>query len=143
MDFDQWIRNSVKCCACEASMAKSKNINICTLNKEATWEFPVWSNILVQHKHPEKRAIAIVCDECIKTNKPIKYAVEAGKDYSNIKYHLISELKKVPEITEKEVTESEKVLYKVWSRCPKCNKHGLFGFQPNGLCRCPECGTEF
>jgi len=107
VDSTVWIRENVKCCACGRPMKNSKNINGICLDKLATWENPVWGNILVKEKYPEKRAVAIICDDCVAKKSKIKFAVSWSNEYTNIQYHKIEELKDLPPIKEKDVLEAE------------------------------------
>lgn len=106
--LEHFIREKVKCCACGGSLKNSEYVNSICLDKLATWDFPVWNNILVANVHPEKRATAIVCDECIAKKRKVRFAVEWDEKHENIKYHPIESLKDLPPITEKEVEEAEK-----------------------------------
>ncbi|MEM2518630.1 MAG: hypothetical protein QXO49_06730 [Candidatus Bathyarchaeia archaeon] len=99
---ERFIRERVKCCACGGTLKNSKHINGICLDKLAEWDYPVWNNILVADEHPEKRAMAFVCDECLKKKRQPKFAVE-WDDHENVKYHPIEDLKDLPEITEEEV----------------------------------------
>lgn len=110
-DPSEKIRENVKCCSCGGSLESSKLINGVTLNKLATWKYPVWSNILVRDKYPEPRATAILCDSCIKKKRQPKYAAEWNNDYSGVIYHKVEKLKDLPEISEEEVREAESKLY--------------------------------
>lgn len=114
-EVEDKIRDNVKCCACGGSLKSSKHINGVCLNKLATWEYPCWGNILIWRVDPEKgrmkRATAILCDSCIKDCREPKYAVEWNRDYSEVKYHRVEDLKDLPEISEKDVREAEARLY--------------------------------
>ena len=110
-DPSEKIREKVKCCACGGSLKSSKFINGVTLNKLATWKYPVWGNILVREKYPEPRAIAILCDGCIGEKRQSKYAVEWNSDYSEVIYHKVRDLQDLPEILEKDIREAEAGLY--------------------------------
>lgn len=105
-DLERFIRERIKCCACEGTLKDSKHINGICLDKLAEWEYPVWGNILVADAHPEKRAMAFLCDDCLKKKRKPKLAVEWDERHKNIKYHLIENLKDLPEITEEEVKNS-------------------------------------
>jgi hypothetical protein len=102
-NWEAFIRKRVKCCACQGSLKNSKHINGICLDKLATWELPVWGNILLKDLHPEKRALAILCDECIDKKRNPKFAVEWDENYENVKYHPVESLQDLPPITEEEV----------------------------------------
>jgi len=91
-------------------LLKSKFINSVCLDKLATWEHPIWGNILVKDKYPEPRATAILCDDCIRKKKKAKFAVEWNKDMSQVIYHRVEDLKDLPEIKEADVLEAESKL---------------------------------
>jgi hypothetical protein len=107
------VRDYVKCCACEGTLKDSEHINAITLDKEATWEFPIWNNILVLDKYPENRALGYICDKCVAEGKMdrVKFAVEYQEGYTNIKYHKVEGLKDLPEITQKDVEEAERRIH--------------------------------
>jgi len=105
-EMEEKIRENVRCCACEGSLQNSKFINGVCLDKLATWKHPTWGNILVKDKYPEPRATAILCDDCIRKKRKAKYAVEWNKDYSQVKYHKVEDLKDLPEITEADLRDA-------------------------------------
>jgi len=105
------IKKNVKCCACEGSLENSKFVNGVFLDKLATWQQPIWGNILVRNKYPEPRATAILCDECIRKKREAKFAVEWNEDLSQVIYHKVEDLKDLPEIKEADVREAESKLY--------------------------------
>jgi hypothetical protein len=107
VDTTTWIKQNIRCCACGQSMFKSRFINGITLDKLATWDYPVWNNLLVADKHPEKRATAIICDDCVEKKRKVKYAVGWDKNYSDVKYYPVEQLKHLPPITEEEVRQAE------------------------------------
>lgn len=113
-DFLQFFKDQGKCCACEGSLEDSKYVNMGGLNKKATWELPYFINLLVRDKYPEKRAVALVCDNCVAKKQLPRLAVEWDKNNENIKYHPVDELEdlpEIPEIPEREVIEAEQRLY--------------------------------
>jgi len=57
IDWDVFIKENCKCCACEGSLASSSMINMGQLDRLATWEHPTAGNVLSSDKRP--RAIAI------------------------------------------------------------------------------------
>jgi len=111
MEITEKIKQNVKCCACGGSLQNSKFVNGVCLDKLATWEHPIWGNILVKDKYPEPRATAVLCDDCIRKKRKAKFAVEWNKDYSQVKYHKVEDLKDLPEIREANVREAESKLY--------------------------------
>ena len=90
---EKLIKTKVKCCACGGSLKDSDNINMVGLMKEADWKFPAWGNVLLK---VWGFASAVICDKCVKENKPIKFAVEWTQDLSFVKYHPVEKLKDVP-----------------------------------------------
>jgi len=107
VSWDRWIRENVHCCACGAPLFYSKFINMVNFDKEAWWDYPHWNNILLMKKHPEKRALAIVCDDCIKARKEPVEAVEWNEGKTWVIYHPVKDLKDLPPITEEEVREAD------------------------------------
>ena len=115
---DLWILNNVHCCACCKPLKGSKYINFVTLNKRARWESPTWGNIMIDGSHG--RAGAYVCDACSKLSPiPVKFAVELGKDYSGVKYHLESGLVELPPI--KSCPRCGAIGYLETNQCHQCN----------------------
>jgi hypothetical protein len=94
LDFEDWIRQTVKCCACESKLNKSKYINAICLDKKATWKNNTWGNVIVG---VSGYAVAIVCDKCAENKVEPRYAVEWDDNESEVRYHLVSELKLMPE----------------------------------------------
>ncbi|MDH7478080.1 MAG: hypothetical protein QHH17_06845 [Candidatus Bathyarchaeota archaeon] len=115
----EWIKRNIKCCACGQPMANSKHVNDICLDKEATWDYPVWNNILVVEKHPEKRATAIICDNCVETKRKIKYAVGWNRNHSNLKYYPVEQLKDLPPITKEETLQAETKNFGLLSKVEK------------------------
>lgn len=92
------------CCSCFRPLRFSRYVNMLTLDKYKTWEYPGWGNILA--RDPDKRsfgrASAVLCDICIdEKNEPI-LAIELYKvgDETRIKYHCVDLLKDADPITE-------------------------------------------
>lgn len=90
MDED-WIKKNIKCCACGGSLENSRFINIVKTEKLATWKYPVSGRVDIPDYEP--RAVAIVCDECIKNKKEIRHCIEWERSSYLIKYHNIKSLK--------------------------------------------------
>jgi len=111
LDVEAWIRRTVKCCSCGESLRSSRHINVVCLDKEATWKYPSWGNVLVMNKYPMNRASAILCDRCIKENREAKYAIEWDNEHTYVRYHLVKKLKDSPHIPEEEVLRAEARLY--------------------------------
>lgn len=89
-EFNDWIRNNVKCCACGGSMEASSCINIVELEKVATWKWPVFGQLDVPDYEP--RALAIICDECQRNKVKIQRCIEwEGSPYL-VKYHNLENL---------------------------------------------------
>lgn len=106
VDVTEWIKRNIRCCACGQPMSNSEHVNGICLDKEATWDFPSGNNILVVDKHTEKRAAAIICDDCVEKKRKIKYAVGWDQNHSNVKYYPVEQLKDLPPITEEEVRQA-------------------------------------
>jgi hypothetical protein len=116
-----WLKIHGKCCSCEGTLKDSRHLNLVALNKKAKWDFPTWGNVLIEGS--EGRAVAIVCDHCVKKARKegfkIKFAVEIASRidengeavYTDIKYHPVEELEDTFEITEEMVAEAERRLY--------------------------------
>lgn len=105
-----WIKENIRCCSCEKPMKRSAYINMVTLQKEATWKYPAWGNILVAHKYPTNRATAILCDRCIDEKRTPKYAVEWDNGRTRVTYHKVEELCDLPPIPEDEIRRAEAAL---------------------------------
>jgi len=94
-EFNNWVRNNVKCCACGGTIETNSCINVVELKKVATWKFPVAGHIDVPGYEP--RAVAVVCDECILNKVEIQRCIEwEGSPYL-VKYHDIDELEDAKE----------------------------------------------
>ena len=94
-EFDAWARENVDCCACGGTLETSICVNIVELKKLATWKFPVAGQIDVPGYGA--RAVAIVCDECIRNKVKIRRCIEwKGKPYK-ITYHAVDELEDAKE----------------------------------------------
>ena len=101
-DWDVFIKENCKCCACEGSLASSSMINMGQLDRLATWEHPTAGNVLSSDKRP--RAIAIVCDGCFdelaemgeEGGNKIKLAIEWDPEEEKIVYHNVDELEDLP-----------------------------------------------
>jgi len=82
-----------KCCACDRIISNhSKHINGVMLDRRAQWEYPIAGNIITGEKG---KAVAIVCDECLDKQKPVKYAVRFEE--SNVIYVPIEDLERISE----------------------------------------------
>lgn len=88
------VSRKANCCACRRPMRKSRFVNFVNLDKKATWESPVWTNVALKQGIPRiNRAVAVVCDSCIKRKMPVRFAIEIrGED---IIYHLVGKLEDV------------------------------------------------
>ena len=90
MEFEELINE--KCCACGGIIGKhASHINGVILERFAQWAYPIAGNIITGEKG---RAIAIVCDECLDKQKPVKHAVRF--EGSKIIYVPVDDLEKVP-----------------------------------------------
>jgi len=86
----QWIKETVRCCACEMPMRLSRYINFVQLGKLAKWKYPAAGNVITGQ--PSIEAMAVVCDECIRLRATIKYAVEWDNEKTYVKYHRVQDL---------------------------------------------------
>lgn len=78
------IQKRAKCCA---SGGRIDRLNLVSLERRCTWEFPRAENVLTGYG-PD--AIAVCCDRCVERSEPVKYAIELrGAD---VIYHPIDEL---------------------------------------------------
>ena len=67
-----------RCCACDCIIGENgENINIVQLARFATWKYPIAGNLLTGARN---RAVAVVCDVCIKNNVPINFAIRFDDD---------------------------------------------------------------
>lgn len=90
-EFNGWVRDNIKCCACGGTLEASSCINVVELEKVATWKFPVFGQVDIPDYEP--RAMAIVCDECMRNKVKIQRCIEwEGLPYL-IKYHDVECLK--------------------------------------------------
>lgn len=99
-----------KCCICSGTL-KGSHVNLCNLNKKATWNYPVWGNLLA--KDPEtwgNRATAILCDNCVddrtgKVKGEIKLALEirGSHGFYEFIYHKVEALEDAETITEQDL----------------------------------------
>ena len=100
------LKDEGKCCACEGTMASSRHLNMVSLNKRTTWEYPSWGNVLVDGSHG--RAVAIICDRCVVKGRPKKAKFALERTGGRFVYHPVEELEDVPEITEAQVATGER-----------------------------------
>jgi len=90
------VKQNVKCCQCEGTLADSKNLNIVATDKVATWKFPTGGNVFMPNA--PKTAVGIICDKCGDSGDiKIKYVIEAEPGYSKVMYHKIEDLEDEPE----------------------------------------------
>ena len=102
-DWETFIRERGKCCACDGSLATSL-INMGQLDRLATWECPTSGNVRSSDRRP--RAVAVVCDSCFdKLEDPetrdsvkIKFAIEWNSETQEIVYHKVEDLEELPPI---------------------------------------------
>jgi len=94
------VKQNVKCCQCDGSLADAKHLNIVQTGKLAKWKFPSAGNFLIENCPPE--AVAIICDQCVSTGniKPV-YAIESEPGYKTVTYHKIEDLEDEPEWVKK------------------------------------------
>lgn len=89
-EFEDWVKKNVKCCACGGSMENSSYVTIVELKKLATWKFPVFGHIDVPDYGP--RAMAVICEECIKNKVKIRRCIEWEGSPYQVKYHDVDDL---------------------------------------------------
>ena len=100
------LRERGKCGSCAGSLANGY-INSVMLDQYATWEFPVWGNVLArdEDKRTPRRAVSYLCDKCITLMKegkaPIKWALEIYQedDVYKLLYHDVKDLEAAEPIT--------------------------------------------
>lgn len=98
-----------KCCACSNPVGISTHLNFVPLDKKAAWKNPVWDHLLLKPNYQQiPRAIAVLCDECIKNNREAKEVIEVeGKE---IRYHRVADLEDAFHITPDRVIKNIKEL---------------------------------
>jgi len=106
-NWNEYVSENGRCCACEAPMKDSKHLNLITLDKAANWEFPTWGNVSAKRAEDRKgvRAVAIICDDCVENKTLVKFAIEVeivGHE-TVIRYHDITTLRDMSPITEKDL----------------------------------------
>jgi len=84
-------RRRVRCCACAGSLRRSKHVNLVSLQRRATWQYPVWRNVLTGE---DGEAVAVVCDACLDANREIQEAVEFRG--AEVLYHTVIDLERLP-----------------------------------------------
>ena len=90
------VKQNVKCCQCEGTLADSEHLNIVVTGKVATWKFPTAGNVFISNA--PSTAIAIICDRCGDSgNINPKFAIEAEPGYTNVIYHKLEDLEDEPE----------------------------------------------
>lgn len=78
----QFLVDNGLCCNCKSPMKTSQNFNICQVKRKATWEFPVWGNLITGEHN---MAIAFICDTCLAAERPVMFVVEMRQN--NLLYH--------------------------------------------------------
>jgi len=96
------IKQNVKCCQCQGTLADSKTLNVVTTDKVATWKFPASGSVNVFIPNAPYNAVAIICDRCAESGdiKP-KFAIEAEAGCRKVTYHEIESLDDEPEWVKK------------------------------------------
>jgi len=84
------IRRLCRCGACRGRIGR--RINLVSLGRKATWEYPSAGNVLTG---ASGEAVAVVCDGCIDDKRDIVEAVEFREGAPV--YHPVDELEKIPE----------------------------------------------
>lgn len=87
----EYVKEHGKCCITGKPLRDSKYVNMVQLDYKATWEYPVWGNVLTGATN---MAVAYIHDEAIdcggKLMGPVLYAVEFGE--AEIIYHDVNTL---------------------------------------------------
>lgn len=96
LEISEYILQNGKCCACEGTLQGS-HLNMVTIPKIATWEYPVWGNVLDKNGMALKYACAIVCDNCVneqtgQITAPIRFAMDVGGTPRRIVYYTVEDL---------------------------------------------------
>ena len=80
-----------KCCITGKPLRDSKHVNLVQLDYKATWEYPVWGNVLTGATN---MAVAYIHDDAIDSDGnligPVLHAVEFGE--AEIIYHDVNTL---------------------------------------------------
>lgn len=88
------MKRRLRCCACGGSL--KAGLAAVLVDRQATWEAPVWNNVLMEDK--TARAVAFVCRKCGAEKRQPVNAVEFNEDLSIIRYYPLAELKEMPPI---------------------------------------------
>lgn len=78
-------------CRCGACGGKIGRLNLMTLQRRATWEFPTSHNLVTNYG---PCAVAVLCDGCIDANREPREVVELAGD--SVRYHPIESLQVLP-----------------------------------------------
>jgi len=102
-----------RCCICGAPL-KGGHVNLVSVLKMATWDFPIWANMFT----PEMgyRAMAITCDACVDDETGIALGeptevIEVHEDGTYL-YHDVADLEDAENITEEMVKAGQERLQK-------------------------------
>ena len=98
-NIEDWARKNIKCCACGGPLDTSEILNVCVTKKIATWKFPVCGSLECPGYPP--KAVAFVCDECIKNKVKIRHCIEWEGSTALVKYHDIDSLEDEDEFLSK------------------------------------------
>lgn len=79
------IRRNVRCSACHGKIGR--RVNLMELDRAASWQYPTAGNVLTGEMG---KAVAILCDGCAESAKPIVEAVEFRG--AAVVYHPIADL---------------------------------------------------
>jgi len=87
-NYVEFIQAHVRCGACGGKIGR---VNLCALNRRATWKYPVSGNVI---SGDEGRAVAVLCDACIDSRRGIREAIEITDQ--QVHYHPVGELDELP-----------------------------------------------
>src|SRR5438552_5703732 len=90
MDSVSIIEEKGRCGACGKPFLGDR-LNLVTLDRKATWEYPTSGNVLTGESG---RAVAILCDGCVEDKVAIQEAMELRDD--GLVYHPLAELETLP-----------------------------------------------
>lgn len=94
-EFENFIKQNIKCCACGGTLETSKVLNILVTKKIATWKYHIFG-VLDCPGYPPK-AMAFVCDECRKNEVKIRHCIEFEVSTGQVTYHDVDSLEDINE----------------------------------------------
>gem|GEM_PF-3587913 len=75
------------CCSCFKSLKNMVELNLIDTGKRVPYHLPYMGNIIIQA--PWNTGTAVLCDSCVKENKPPRYVVEFSE--GNFYYHKVED----------------------------------------------------